>query len=370
MNVDQNPLPRETSYPFDIPGALAALESGRKPVVAVVGDYCLDKYLFIDARLEEPSVETGLAAHQVRRKGLFPGAAGTIAGNLAALGAEVRAVGLCGDDGEGYELLRGLEERRIDARGMVKSAEIFTSTYIKPIFEKDGTARELNRLDIRNASPAPENALEKVKTALRETLPQVDAVAVADQFTFESGSVLGGDLPDLLAELAETYPEKFFMVDSRSNAARYRNLLVKCNAGELLDLVRRLKNPSAPARVAADLSADRNESALLDAGRFLARQSAKPILTTRGSLGAILFDGEKDPVFIPAVPVDGPIDICGAGDATNAGLLFARALGVPLPESALIAGIVSSITIRQIGVTGTASLDEVVRILRGYCQES
>ena len=65
----------------------------------------------------------------------------------------------------------------------------------------------------------------------------------------------------------------------------------------------------------------------------------------------------------------GPIDICGAGDATNAGLAFAQALGIPLPESALVAGIVSSITIRQIGVTGTASLDEVARVLRGYCQK-
>ena len=370
MNADQKQVPNSPFSRFDIPGALAVLESGRKPVVAVVGDYCLDKYLFIDARLEEPSVETGLPAHQIRRKGLFPGAAGTVAGNLAALGAEVRAIGLCGDDGEGYELLRGLEERRIDTRGMVKSGEIFTSTYIKPIFEKDGTARELNRLDIRNASPAPEDVLDKVKRLLREILPRVDAVAVADQFTFQSGSVLGGDLPDLLAELADAYPEKFFMVDSRSNAARYRNLLVKCNASELLDLVHRIKNPSAPARVAADLSADRNESALLEAGRFLAGRSARPILATRGSLGAILFDGKKDPVFIPAIPVSGPIDICGAGDATNAGLVFARALGIPLPESALVAAVVSSITIRQIGVTGTASLDEVGRVLHGYCQKA
>ena len=369
MNIDQKPVFHADFGSFDVAGALRSLESGRKPVIAVVGDYCLDKYLFIDARLEEPSVETCLPAHQIRRKGLFPGAAGTIAGNLAALGARVRAIGLCGDDGEGFELIRGLEERRIDTAGMVRSGKIFTSTYIKPIREHDGPARELSRLDIRNASPAPQDALEKVKTALRETIPQADAVAVADQFTFQAGSVLGGDIPDLLADLAEAFPEKFFMVDSRSNAARYRNLLIKCNASELLDLVFRLKNPEAPARVAADGTADRNTEALLDAGAFLARRNAKPVFVTRGSLGAILFEGENAPVFIPAVPVTGPIDICGAGDATNAGLTFARALGIPLPESALIAGAVSSITIRQIGVTGTASLGEVARVLRGHCQK-
>ena len=278
MKIEKETLSGGHFASFDIPGTLAALESGRSPVVAVVGDYCLDKYLFIDARLEEPSVETGLPAHQIRRKGLFPGAAGTVAGNLAALGARVRAIGLCGDDGEGFELLRGLEERRIDTTGMVKSGEIFTSTYIKPIYEKDGSARELSRLDIRNGAPAPESALEKVKAALRETVPRADAVAVADQFTFQAGSVLGGDIPDLLAELAAAYPEKFFMVDSRSNAARYRNLLIKCNASELLDLVRRIKDPGAPAQVAADPSADRNVDALVEAGRFLAERNARPIL--------------------------------------------------------------------------------------------
>ena len=370
MNVNQKTVPQGDFGSFDISGALGILESGRKPVIAVVGDYCLDKYLYIDARLEEPSVETGLPAHQIRRKGLYPGAAGTVAGNLAALGACVRAVGLYGDDGEGFELIRGLEKRRIDTAGMVRSGEIFTSTYIKPIRENDGPPRELSRLDIRNAAPAPPEALEKVKAALREIVPQADAVAVADQFTFQAGSVLGGDIPDLLAGLAEAFPEKFFMVDSRSNAARYRNLLVKCNASELLDLVFRLRNPDAPARVAADGTADRNTEALLDAGAFLARRNARPVLVTRGSLGAILFDGENTPVFIPAVPVTGPIDICGAGDATNAGLAFARALGIPLPESALIAGAVSSITIRQIGVTGTASVGEVARVLRGYCQKA
>ena len=356
-------------YPFDIPLILDALSSGRHPVIAVVGDYCLDKYLFIDAQLEEPSVETGLPAHQVRRKGIFPGVAGTIANNLAALGAEVRAVGLCGEDGEGFELIRALEERKIDTSGMVRDPSLFTSTYIKPIYEKDGAARELSRLDIRNSAPAPQAALGRVKEALRQIVPECCAVVIADQFTFQAGSVLGGDIPDLLAEMAGADPHRFFMADSRSNGARYRNTLIKCNASELLDLVNRLDHPDAQALVGADASADRNLDALLDAGGRLAHRNGTAVFVTRGAEGAILFEPDSRPVLIPAIPVQSPIDICGAGDATNAGLSFSRALGLPLAESALVASAVSSITIKQIGVTGTASLDEVCGVLRGYCQK-
>ncbi|MCF0234376.1 MAG: carbohydrate kinase, partial [Thermoguttaceae bacterium] len=56
-------------------------------------------------------------------------------------------------------------------------------------------------------------------------------------------------------------------------------------------------------------------------------------------------------------------DICGAGDATNAGLAFARALGFSPIDAAYLAGVVSSITIRQIGVTGVASIQEIVETL-------
>ena len=252
---------------------------------------------------------------------------------------------------------------------MVRDPSLFTSTYIKPIREKEGTARELSRLDIRNGSPAPRAALERVKEALRQIVPRCAAVVIADQFTFQAGSVLGGDVPDLLAELAAADPKRFFMADSRSNGARYRNVLIKCNASELLDLADRLDCPDAQAVVKADASADRNLDALLDAGGRLARRNGTPVVVTRGAEGALLFEPDSRPVLIPAVPVQPPIDICGAGDATNAGIAFSRALGLPLAESALVASAVSSITIKQIGVTGTASPDEVCAVLRGYCQK-
>jgi hypothetical protein len=81
----------------------------RKLRVAVVGDFCLDRYLEIDPARIETSIETGLAVHNVMHVRAQPGAAGTILNNLVALGiGRISAVGFCGEDGEGYELLRAL----------------------------------------------------------------------------------------------------------------------------------------------------------------------------------------------------------------------------------------------------------------------
>src|SRR4051812_40505536 len=77
--------------------------------VAIVGDFCLDRYLEIDPARKETSIETGLPVHNVTNVRSQPGAAGTILNNLVALGiSEIYPVGFAGDDGEGFELERSL----------------------------------------------------------------------------------------------------------------------------------------------------------------------------------------------------------------------------------------------------------------------
>ena len=67
--------------------------------IAVVSDFVLDKYLKIDTRLNEPSLETPLDAFQVVSSRQYPGAGSTVANNLAGLGVgEVYPVTFIGDD--------------------------------------------------------------------------------------------------------------------------------------------------------------------------------------------------------------------------------------------------------------------------------
>ena len=77
--------------------------------IAVVGDFCLDRYLEIDPARAETSIETGLPVYNVTRVRAQPGGAGTVLNNLIALGVgTLYPVGFAGEDGEGYELGRAL----------------------------------------------------------------------------------------------------------------------------------------------------------------------------------------------------------------------------------------------------------------------
>src|SRR5262249_5539818 len=98
--------------------------------VLVVGDFFLDKYLDLDPRLSEPSLETGLDAYQVVGVRNYPGAAGTVVNNLRALEVNVRVLGVIGEDGEGDDLLRGLARIGVQASSLIRTSARFTPTYL------------------------------------------------------------------------------------------------------------------------------------------------------------------------------------------------------------------------------------------------
>ena len=104
----------------------------------------------------------------------------------------------------------------------------------------------------------------------------------------------------------------------------------------------------------------------MEALKIRARElaGAKPVFVTRGSEGMLVLTGEEA-IPVPAFRVEGPVDICGAGDASSAGIVLGLSLGLAPEEAALLGCAVSSITIQQIGVTGTATVPQVQQRLKG-----
>src|SRR5262245_9726089 len=96
------------------PGGAGAMTTGEILSVfprlraLVVGDVCLDRWCRYDPDLGDPSRETGIPRVGVVSTEVTPGAAGTVANNLAALGAQVSVLGAVGVDGFGFELERAL----------------------------------------------------------------------------------------------------------------------------------------------------------------------------------------------------------------------------------------------------------------------
>ena len=335
-----------------IDNILNVVDSSSSRTITVFGDYCLDKYLYVDPARDEDSVETGLTAYQVDRKALYPGAGGTITNNLRSLGANVRCVGLVGEDGEGYDLLKCLEKIGADTELMVRSEKIQTNTYTKPMRQSnEGTFTEMNRLDIRNFNETTKELEDQLMANLKNALEVSQGVIIIEQFLQRTCSAITDRIGNELAELAARFHDKFFFADSRGFAGSYRNVIIKCNQFEL---------PGA----ATDEDFEDENSIIHRAQKLLATNNARAVVVTIGAKGALVF--ERDTMArIPAFLVEGPVDIVGAGDATNAGMMLGLSLGLTLPESVLLGGCVSSITIQQIGVTGTATIEQVKQRLMG-----
>jgi bifunctional ADP-heptose synthase (sugar kinase/adenylyltransferase) len=318
--------------------------------VGVVGDLFLDRYLDLDASLTEVSLETGLDAYQVVDVRPAPGAAGTVINNLVALGiGRVQPVAVIGDDGEGYELRRCLARLRgVDPAGVFAWPGWRTPTYTKPMLQAPGQpARELNRLDIHNRSRLPDAAQDEVLRLLDAFWPDLDALLVLDQVSLPDCGVVTGRVRERLAELGERNPDRLILADSREHIGSFRNVSLKPNVREC-----------SRACGLAEGESGAEERAV----RLLAGRTGRVVFCTRGERGqrvAIPGAITLQVLEIPGYPVAGPIDPVGAGDSTSAGIACALAAGLSVPEAAAFGNLVASITVQQLGTTGTASPEQV-----------
>lgn len=327
--------------------------------IGVLGDLFLDRYLDLDAALTEKSIETNLDAYQVTRVRSTPGALGTIINNLVALGVgKICAISIIGDDGEGYELRQALAQLRgVDASRVITTPERRTPTYTKPMLQEAGQpARELNRLDIKNRTPTPDALQDMVSERLIDMWPQVDALIVLDQVSEVDCGVVTKLVREQLAQLGQADPSKFVLADSREQIGLFRHVGLKPNVKECETVFGFKHHPFAFMSFAPRPNVD-----VWDLVRRLARQAERPVFCTCGEAGILLSDPAQEfgIAQIQGYPVTGPTDIVGAGDSTNAGITSAVAAGASLAEAAAFGCLVASITVQQIGTTGTASPTQV-----------
>ena len=327
--------------------------TGRFPScrIAVLGDFFLDQYLDVDPALEESSLETGKRAHQVAAVRSSPGAAGTVVNNLASLECgRVHALGITGDDGQGFELRQCLDRIGCTTRGLRRRKTLMTPTYLKPgDLSRTGLSGEHERYDIRNRDPIPPDLLHEMLDDLEDLLDRVDAVIIEDQVEEPELGVVTEDVRDGLGDLARRTPRVVFWVDSRAHFYRFRSMILKPNQFE----VTHRSNPRPGERVPVE--------SILPRLPQLRSLVGGPICVTLGEAGALVTDPEV--TRVPAVRVEGPLDVTGAGDSFTAGAVLALCSGASLPEAALVGNLAASVTIRQLSVTGTATRRQLARRL-------
>ena len=318
--------------------------------VVLVGDIALDRYLEIDPALAETSIETGLPVRNVVRVRPQPGAGGNVLANLAALGPKtLAAVGLCGDDGEGAELRGALAKMGVDLTHFLPRPDRMTFTYTKPLLvHADRPPEELSRLDLRSRTPVPEELEDEMIGGLGAAAADADVVVAMDQVPDPGCGVLTRRVRTELAALARAYPQKVFIADSRTSIAEFADVRIKVNA---LELVRQF----GAAEQGADL------------GTLAARWSNElghDVFVTLGEDGVVAAAGD-DVTHVPGIPAEVPIDSVGAGDSVLASIAMALGAGATPAEAAELGNLAAAVTVRKIGTTGTATVEELAGMLPG-----
>lgn len=308
--------------------------------IGLVGDLFLDRYLHLIPGCREMSIETGLEAYQVERVRNSPGALGTVLNNLTALGVGLLVpVTAIGDDGHGYDLLRELRKLPVDLAHVLCLPERLTPTYTKPLRQDvAGPPEELNRLDVRTRGPLSAAATEIICQRLEVVFHTSDGLIVLDQLVDEDCGVVNRVVREKIASLAAETPGKLIFVDSRRFLREFTVGSLKGNRTEVLN--------------AAGLAADADLASGLAA---LAQRTGRTAYCTASEQGIFVAQPDQQTRLVPAYPVTGPIDIVGAGDSATSGIVTALLSGANELEAAAFGNLVASITIQQLGTTGTAT---------------
>jgi bifunctional ADP-heptose synthase (sugar kinase/adenylyltransferase) len=313
--------------------------------IGLVGDLFLDRYLELQP-VGEMSIETGLVAHQVVRVRNSPGALGTVMNNLASLGVGLMMPAtVIGDDGHGYDLLREVRRLPVDPQNIICDPRRLTPTYTKPMQPVGNEVRELNRLDVRTREPLSDQVQEFLCARIEHAWQASDGLIVLDQVNEPGCGVVTDRVREFLQELSKRNPRKLIYIDSRQRLGEFSFGVLKGNRAEIAGAVGVDPSADLPAFHAAAVQ--------------LSAKTKQSVFCTLGELGTLVATVDRNSAVVPAPQVTGPIDIVGAGDSATSGIVTGLLAGASPLEAAAFGNLVASITIQQLGTTGTASPAQV-----------
>lgn len=324
----------------------------------MVGDFCLDRYLEIDPKLNEISIETDLTVYNVTNVRSQPGGAGTILNNLQALGiGKVIPSGFVGCDGEGSELIAALQN--VDCIDwsydtFIQTEKRRTFTYCKPLICADlEPPKELNRLDFKNWEKTPEEITKHITSRMNSSLRESNGIILLDQVDIPDTGVIQKQLLDTVRSALKSGAINHSLSDSRKRISEFIDIGIKVNKEEFSEW-HKIENtesvsPENWSQLLGEKTGHLNQP-------FFVSLSEHGIIG-KGNDGKISHCGSQ--------PVLGEIDIVGAGDCTTANLTSALAAGASIHEAMEIAMAAASVVIHKLGTTGTASIEEIEKKLFG-----
>jgi len=309
--------------------------------ILVLGDFMLDHYLYGDA--ERISPEAPVPVLRMQREESALGGAGSVAANVAALGATPICVGVIGMGVDGETLAKLLEQAGADISGLVRSAQRRTTRKTRIVgLAQHRHRQQLMRFDEESREPLDEKTAKLVVGELKRHLASCAAVCIED---YNKGVVtpkiaatlikLAGDakIPVLVD------PAPLDEYDKYNGAS-----LITPNRTETERLIRR--------RLTGIEDVEKHKVDILKSAK------TQRVCVTLDAEGAALIGRDGYFAHIPTRKRD-VYDVTGAGDEVLAALAVGIAAGCKDEEAIALANIAGGLEVEKFGCV-PITRDEVI----------
>jgi rfaE bifunctional protein kinase chain/domain len=322
--------------------------------IGVLGDLMLDRYLWGESARLSP--EAPVPVVELEKQDEFPGGAGNVAANLAALGAQVEAFGVIGaekngEDEAGRALRVCLRGAGIADRGVIADGERVTTVKTRIIARH----QQIVRVDRERNDALSRGTEDKVFRRFADSVKKLDGLVLSD---YDKG-VISDSLSERVMGLCHKEGVPVFVSPKKPRLFAHRGArAVTCNLKEAGRFV---------------THALQDEKSIEEALRsLLSHFGAGAVVITRGGEGmGMLEEGAKKPLWIPATSFEVTyarvgqsgvergatgrqvFDVTGAGDTVLSVLSLAVAAGASLADAAVLANTAAGVVV---GKLGTASV--------------
>ena len=305
--------------------------------VLVIGDLMLDK--FIQGIVSRLSPEAPVPVVEVTSEMFKPGGAANAISNIRALGGDVVAVGVIGDDWNGRKLIELLKQDNVDTECIIAGKKWRTTVKTRII----AAQQQVVRIDREKRVAMTDEDTKTIQDFLNKKIDDVDAILISD---YDKG-VVTNRLLEYLIPLAKKFGKPVVVHPKVVHFLDYKGVTIVNSNIERASTVTGIRQI--------------NETSIRNMGQWLLTQlECEYVLITCGNDGMCLFEKNGGVTQIPAVTekvynVTG----VGAGDTVTSLIALSLASGVTnMVNSAILANVAAGVVVEKLG-TATVTRAEL-----------
>jgi len=310
--------------------------------VLVIGDVMIDSYLW--GKVERISPEAPVPILNVQKRESRLGGAANVALNVQALGAKPVLCSVIGNDMDGANLLRLLEDNKLSKEGIVESEERITTIKHRII----SGSHHMLRVDQETDKEITASEKKKLLAQIDSLLLNTDVVIFED---YDKG-VLNEEVIAAVIKKAKEKNIPTIVDPKKRNFLHYTGAsLFKPNKKEMKEGLK--------------IDSDLNDLADIEKSVQLLKDKMQleAVLITLSENG-VYIQNEKEKVHLPA-HIRKISDVSGAGDTVVSTAALCLALGLPAKTIAALSNLAGGLVCEQVGVVPiekTKFLEEAKRV--------